>query len=274
MCPSKGQFSAGQAYVAFSRVCELCKLHIANYTCTQICVSPNAAKEMARLRKNVLPAIPHLLFNTISTDISIIHLNIRGIHRKIPDIQHDDILKLSDIISLNETYLAEYDSLNAQMMNIMSDVSVFHCDCNNFGGGVALIVNNKLNPIPITVDPSIELVAVKICTPTEIIIISVYRPPATLICEFTYKMAQIAKQFTNMATCTVGDINEDIALTSDKQCCSTLKVHGFKQMVTKPTCDSGTLLDHVYVTPKVSITTDVSDCCYSDHDYVLYSIHI
>ena len=36
MCPSKGQFSAGQAYVAFSRVCELCKLHIVNYTCTQI----------------------------------------------------------------------------------------------------------------------------------------------------------------------------------------------------------------------------------------------
>ena len=43
MCPSKGQFSAGQAYVAFSRVCELCKLHIVNYTHTQIHVSPNVA---------------------------------------------------------------------------------------------------------------------------------------------------------------------------------------------------------------------------------------
>ena len=161
---------------------------------------------------------------------------------------------LFNTISLNETYLAEHDPLNAQMINIMSDVSVFCCDCNNFGGGVALIVNNKLNPIAITVDPSIELVAVKICTPTEIIIISVYRPPATPICEFTHKMAQIAKQFTNMATCIVRDINQDIALTSDKQCCSTLKVHGFKQMVTKPTHDSGTLLDHVYVTLKVSIT--------------------
>ena len=222
----------------------------------------------------MLPAMPPLLFNTISTDISIIHLNIGGIHRKIPDIQQDDILKLSDIISLNETHLAEHDPLNAQMMNIMSDVSVFRCDSNNFGGGVALIVNNKLNSIAIAVDPSIELVAVKICTPTEIIIISVYRPPATPICEFTHKMAQIAKQFTNMATCTVGDINEVIAFTSDKQCCSTLKVHVFKQMVTKPTHDSGMLLDHICVTPKVSITTDVSDCYYSDHDYVLCSIHI
>ena len=45
---------------------------------------------------------------------------------------------------------------------------------------------------------SIELVGVKICAPTEMIIISVYRPPATPICEFTYKMTQIAKQFANM----------------------------------------------------------------------------
>ena len=125
MCPSKGQFSAGQAYVAFNRVCELCKLHIVNYTHTQILVSQNVAKEMARLRKNVLPTMPPLLFNAISTDISIIHLNIGGTHRKIPDIQHDDILKLSDIISLNETHLAEHDLINAQMMNIMSDLSVF-----------------------------------------------------------------------------------------------------------------------------------------------------
>ena len=164
MCPSKGQFSAGQAFVAFSRVRELCKLHIVNYTCTQIRVSPNVANEVARLRKNVLPTMPHLLFHTISTDISIIHLNIGGIHRKMPDIQHDDILKLSDIICLNETHLAEHDPLNPQMMTIMSDVSVFRYDRNHSGGGVALIVNNKLNPIFITVDLSIELVAVKICT--------------------------------------------------------------------------------------------------------------
>ena len=46
-------------------------------------------------------------------------------------------------------------------------------------------------------------------------------------------------------------------------------------MVTKPTRDGGTLLDHVYVTSKVAITTDVNDFYYSDHDYVLcFSIYI
>ena len=67
-------------------------------------------------------------------------------------------------------HLAEHDPLNPQMMNIMSDVSVFRCYHNHSGEGVALIVNNKLNPFCITVDLSIELVAVKICTPTEMII--------------------------------------------------------------------------------------------------------
>ena len=76
MCPSKGQFLAGQACVAFSRVRELCKLHIVIYTYTQIHVSRNVASKMARLRKNVLPTMPRLLFHTISTDISISHLNI------------------------------------------------------------------------------------------------------------------------------------------------------------------------------------------------------
>ena len=67
----------------------------------------------------MLPTMPPLLFNTISTDISIIHLNIGGIRRKIPDIQHDDILKLSDIISLNETHLAEHYPLCAQKLCLM-----------------------------------------------------------------------------------------------------------------------------------------------------------
>ena len=80
MCPSKGQFSADQAYVAFSRVHELCKLHIVNYTRRQICVLPNVAKEMARLRKNVLPTMPPLLFNTISTDISIMFSNYQTLY--------------------------------------------------------------------------------------------------------------------------------------------------------------------------------------------------
>ena len=50
------------------------------------------------------------------------------------------------------------------------------------------------------------------------------------------------------------------------------RIKGFKQMVMKPTRDTGTLIDHIYTNEKLHIQTDVSDCYYSDHDYVLCTI--
>ena len=55
MTPAKGKFKPGEAYVAFSRVRTLEKLHIINYTQSQIHVSEHVEKEMKRLRKNILP---------------------------------------------------------------------------------------------------------------------------------------------------------------------------------------------------------------------------
>ena len=49
---------------------------------------------------------------------------------------------------------------------------------------------------------------------------------------------------------------------------------GFKQMVNKPTCDSGTIIDHVYVTNSLKVVTDLTDCYYSYHDYVLCMLDI
>ena len=51
-----------------------------------------------------------------------------------------------------------------------------------------------------------------------------------------------------------------------------LTLKGFKQMVKKPTTDSETLIDHVYVSQKMKVTTDVTDCYYTDYDYVLSAI--
>ena len=58
MTPAKGKFKPGQAYVAFSRVRTIDKLHIINYTRNQIHVSEHVDAEMKRLRKNTLPQMP------------------------------------------------------------------------------------------------------------------------------------------------------------------------------------------------------------------------
>ena len=49
----------------------------------------------------------------------------------------------------------------------------------------------------------------------------------------------------------------------------------FKQMVIKPTHDSATIIDHVYVFQTINtLQTDVADCYYSDHDFILCIITV
>ena len=76
MTPSKGHYSVGQAYVSFSRVTQLDRLHIINYTTKQIHVSQHAEKEMERLCQNTLPPMPQCLFDLVQKEIYLLHLNI------------------------------------------------------------------------------------------------------------------------------------------------------------------------------------------------------
>ena len=90
--------------------------------------------------------MPSNLFHDIPGGVKILHLNIGNLKRKIEDIKDDDIFKNSHIISLNETHLGHSDTLTPDMMGISKDMLIVHCDHNNRGGGVALIVNKNLHP--------------------------------------------------------------------------------------------------------------------------------
>ena len=124
-----------------------------------------------------------------------------------------DILKNSDIISLNEIHLGHSDTLTTDMMGISKDVLIVSCDSNNRRGGVALIVNKKLNLKQIRINTLLELVAVKTSEPIHIIVVSVYRPPSTPIDVFMNHMLEIIAQFQHVPTCIGGDFNEDVSVT-------------------------------------------------------------
>ena len=125
MSPEKGTYQPGQAYVAFSRVGEQSKLHIVNYTQTQIKISKNVGKEMERLHTNVLPQRPQHLFQQITEHINVLHINIANIKRKMADIQDDDIFKYAHLISINETHLSQTDKLTPQVMHLTRDFTYF-----------------------------------------------------------------------------------------------------------------------------------------------------
>ena len=52
-----------------------------------------------------------------------------------------------------------------------ADMFIAHCDCNNKGGGVAVIVNTNLNPKQIRMNTILEIVVVEISEPSQMIVI-------------------------------------------------------------------------------------------------------
>ena len=75
---------------------------------------------------------------------------------------------------------------------------IVHCNCNNREGGVAIIVNRNLNPKQIRIHTILEIVAVKISEPIQMIVVSVYRPPLTPIDVFMNDMLEIIAQFQHV----------------------------------------------------------------------------
>ena len=107
------------------------------------------------------------------------------------------------------------------------------------------------------------------------IVVSVYRPPSTPIDVFMNHMLENIAQLQHIPTCIVGDFNEDVSITSNTHCCAMFRSQAFKQMVSKLTHDSGTIIEHVYVSQIINtIQRDVADCYYSDHDFILCKITV
>ena len=144
MTPAKGKFKPGEAYVAFSGVRTIEKLHIINYTPNQIHVLEHVQKEMKRLRKNILPQMPSNLFHTVPGGVKLLHINIGNFKTKIADIKNDSFQN-ADIIALNETHLQHSDTLTPDIIGLSQDRFIVRCYHNNRGGGVALIINTNLN---------------------------------------------------------------------------------------------------------------------------------
>ena len=223
MTATKAKFKPGEAYVAFSRVRTLEKLHIINYTPSHIHVSQHVEKEIQRIRKNILPQMPPSLFHDVPEGVKLVYINFENFNTKITDMKNDDIFQNADIISLNETHLGHSDTLTPDMIGINKDIFIVCCDCNNRGGAVVLIVNTNLNPKQIRMNTILEIVVVEINEPIQMIVISVYRPPSTPTDVFMNNMLDIIAQFQNVPTCIVGDFNEDVSITSNTCCCKMLR---------------------------------------------------
>ena len=134
------------------------------------------------------------------------------------------IFQNANIIALNETHLRHSDTLTPDMVGLNQDRFIVHCDHNNRGGGVALMINTNLNPKHIRMQTILEIVVVQITASMQMIVISVYRPPSTPIDVFINGLLEVIAQFQNVPICVVGDFNEDVSITSNTHCCTMFKL--------------------------------------------------
>ena len=177
--PAKGRFKDGQAYVAFSRVTSLDKLHIINYTCEQIRVSKNV-DEMNREDKNMLPMLPEPMISQIDsqTNVKLLHLNICGIACKFFDVKCDKLLRYADVLCFNETHLCSQDSVTSEMLGFDDTYVIFRQDRNEYGSGVMVVVRKHLKPRHILTASNMEVIVIQIDTQVGLLyVMSVYRSP-------------------------------------------------------------------------------------------------
>ena len=107
------------------------------------------------------------------------------------------------------------------------------------------------------------------------IVVSVYKLPSKPIDVFMNHMLEIITQFQHLPTCIVGDFSEDVSITSNTHCYAMLRLQAFDQMASKPTYDSGAITDHGYVSQTVNtMQADVTDCYYSDHNFILCALTV
>ena len=274
-----GRFSPGQAYVAFSRVKTLQGLHILNFNSKAIKTSSDVTNEMARLNGTLLSDVPQLQCLSLPNNhVTIALLNVRSVIAKLADIQLDQCLKAANVICFCETWL----TASQPSPSILDNQVTIRCDrqTGDNKGGAMICVPTHMQPCQTHSFTSngIEVAYTTVTLPNtnhNMQIFVLYRSPRVplqALMTILTRMLMYASA-TNECTMILGDFNEDILRQPNSSIVSLMSNHGYSQLVTSPTTDQGTLIDHVYYNGLTSdIIVDMCDTYYSDHDTIYCSL--
>ena len=189
---------------------------------------------------------------------TISYLNIRSLRNKISEITKTPALIQSNIFSLGETWLEPMETI------LLDGHQSFFA---NYGRGKGIAVYSKESP---ACEPQViasESLSMVVFTQDEIMAVFLYRSQNCDESQLCQVLDNIIVQ--KVPTVLMGDLN------IDSQQESLLKTYlyrkGFIQQIKKPTCDTGSVLDHVYVNKEMKALTlniQQSSVYYSDHDVI------
>ena len=279
-------FAPGQAYVALSRVTTKNGLYIetSNGDIRELFAKKVYGEKDV---KNALLEMENLLKQTNSADLfckTIILHNIQSLSAHFEDLRSDIRFQNANVLCLTETWLQKQKDETIHLENFTSfrkdrydsydgTVEVLSKLKNSKGGGVVSYSQIQESAIEINVPVNnIEIVA--ICLKDNIAILTVYRPSAQPLNMFLSSMKNVIAFVKERyeKTIILGDFNEDSKNVGPIQEC--MSTNGFSQLVTFPTTEGGTSIDHVYMygIPQNQIEVSLLPTYYSYHDAVIVKI--
>lgn len=276
----RGKLMPGQAYVAMSRVRSLQGLFFLGFDASHIRINPVVQGEMDRLNNSAQKEHPLPHYQADNRCVKISFLNVRSYLEHFDDMKNDPAIRKMDVLCFAETFLHDGQRLGPEQM-LKQDIKCFRAerplDHGIHRGGIMIQAPQGMTPASLdTPSTVLEYTGIALHTHQRTInIVTVYRPPSQGPRIFK-DCLQILMTTLNTENLTVllGDFNFDLLDTPDHDILQLMAHHGFRQCVTGPTTDQGSLLDHVYVNQPVTVHVDVVDTYYSDHDIICVSLQM
>ena len=248
----------GLAYVMLGRTEKLDDIYIAGeldfdgISCSKI-----ALGESLRLAK---------IFNEAKNDeakdadggLKISYLNIQSLRDKIPHIMNSSCLMESHIMAFGETWLGSEESI---MIN--GHQGIF-ASC---GRGKGVAVYAQINPVCEPVASSNDSLSFVVFTHEDFLAVFLYRSQSCKESQLCSVFEEILVDKTPIVI--MGDVNIDSEKKSELYRFMTAR--GFSQEITKPTCDTGSTLDHIYVNKEMKaliFKVNQNSVYFSDHDVI------
>ncbi|XP_074521382.1 uncharacterized protein LOC141787083 [Halichoeres trimaculatus] len=274
-------FSAGQAYVALSRVKTLSGLIVQHFNEKKIYCKDDI--------KNAIHSMPRFLvedrtMHTNTHTFSVFLMNVQNLSLHLSDLLSCTQHLQPNCIAVTETWL----STDSVLENITFDGYSFH-NCPRHvsytsnhpaltalqaqqHGGVGIFSADNVAFHTIKV-PNVNLECL-VCNyvDLEILLAIIYRPPVYPMSLFKEYLSKLLDQLNPLSNTIVvmGDFNDDILKSSSM--CKFFAEREYVQLVTEPTTERGTLIDHVYVkTTQYEVQSVVWPTYFSDHEGILCS---
>ncbi|CAF1132148.1 unnamed protein product [Brachionus calyciflorus] len=224
--------------------------------------------------------------NKCSSSIKLIHLNVNSIINKLYDI--DQILSSNqvDVLMLSETKLDD-EIPNSFYQN--NNYFKLRLDRNSKGGGLLVFIKNGLMLTKSKFFSNIELIYFQLKISSQVYnFIYCYRQPILNEIVYLYRLESILHSLNlNDPLFIVGDLNMNILNNENSNLNSFLANNELMNFIDSPTRTSSkycsyskkvincqTLIDVVIHNGNLIVDSNVIECPFSDHDFVVVQLKI